>query len=213
MQSNENNNIGRVIAKSAGIGFLIVFFILVSLFPFYHPTQTLWYKFGIDRTLLIAGQLAGLYAASLVCLQLVLIVRLPFLVRIFGPAALGGMHRANGKLIPAAVLAHVLLILVPEGLGNLPVGMKYWPEMAGFLVFLLLLFLAVSNWLRIKLAIPYPIWKTVHRLLGLSACLGIVVHIAFVSDAFRQTAPVVYLLILFISALLTYSYGKWRQRK
>lgn len=213
MQSNEKAPISYFISKLAFIGLLIIFFILVTLFPFYHQTQTLWYKIGTDRTLLIAGQLAGLYSACLVCFQLILIVRLPFLTRIFGAATLNNLHRLNGKIIPVAILAHVLLILVPEGLENLPVGMKFWPEMLGFLVFLLLSFLAISNWLRLKLTIPYPKWKTMHRLFGLSAFLGVGVHIAFVSDAFKQTAPVVYLLILFISALLTYLYGKWQQRK
>ena len=213
MVFNEQNSLGRVLAKSAVLGSLVVYFILVSLFPFYYQTQTLWYKFGIDRTLLIAGQLAGIYAASLVCLQLVLIVRPPILAGIFGAAQLTGTHRVMGRLIPVIVLVHLLLVLVPEGLGNLPFGKKFWPEMVGGLVFFLLLCLAVSNWLRQKLAIPYPRWKTGHRLLGLLAWFGIGVHVAFVSDAFKQTVPVALLLILFVSVLLTYAYGKWRQRK
>ncbi|WP_163337359.1 ferric reductase-like transmembrane domain-containing protein [Desulfopila sp. IMCC35008] len=213
MQPSEKGPIGSSISKLAVIGFLIIFFILVTLFPFSHQTQTLWYKIGTDRTLLIAGQLVGLYSVCLVWCQLVLIARPPFLTKIFGVASLSSTHRFIGKMIPVAVMAHVLLILVPEGLANLPVGWKFWPEMLGFLAFLLLLLLAVSNWLRLKLAIPYPQWKTTHRLLGLTACLGVGAHIVFVSDAFRQTAPRIYILILFISVLLTYSYGKWKQRK
>lgn len=212
MQPRGKMAIGNSTSKLAVMGLLLLFFILVTLFPFYHQTQTLWYKIGIDRTLLIAGQLAGLYSVCLVLLQLVLIARLPFLTRIFGVAPLGAIHRFNGRLIPFAVMAHVLLILVPEGLANLPVGMKFWPEMLGSLAFLLLLFLAISNWLREKMAIPYPKWKAMHRLLGLSACLSAGGHIVFVSDAFKQTAPVVYLVILFSSVLLAYLYGKWKQQ-
>lgn len=213
MQPNKNNGINRFSAKLSVIGFLIGLFILVSLFPFYYQTQTLWYKLGIDRTLLIAGQLAGLYAACLVFIQLVLIARLQFLIRLFGIATLSNMHRFNGKCIPIAVLAHILLVLVPEGIGNLPIGLKYWPEMAGLIVFSLLLFLSISNWIRTRLALPYQQWKTVHKAVGLTSCFGIGVHIIFVSDAFRQTAPTVYFLTLFVTFFSVYLWGKWRQGK
>ncbi len=80
----KKKNSGTIRAKLAILLSLLLLFGLLTIFPFYYQTQTLWYKFGTDRSLLIAGQLAGLYAAFLVCLQLVLIVRLPILTNIFG---------------------------------------------------------------------------------------------------------------------------------
>ena len=204
---------GTVGAKLVIIFSLLLLFGLLTLFPFYYQTQTLWYKFGTDRTLLIAGQLAGLYAAFLVLLQLVLIVRLPILTSIFGSAPLIKLHRINGKLIPLLALTHALLILVPEGLGNLPLGWKFWPEIVGVFSFVILVLLSVSDWLRMKLQIPYARWKMMHRLLGLSVCIGIGVHIAFVSDVFEQVTPLNCLFLLIFGVLLVYAYGKILQMK
>ncbi len=98
--------------------------------------------------------------------------------------------------------------MVPEGLGNLPLGWKFWPELVGVISFVLLVLLSVSDWLRIKLQITYSRWRLMHRLLGLSVCIGIGVHIAFVSDVFEQVTPLTCLFVLIFGALLIYAYGK-----
>jgi predicted ferric reductase len=81
--------------------------------PFAYPTQTLWYKTGMDKILLIAGQLMGLLAMVLLGGQIVLALRPIFLERLFGAALLMRWHRGNGVLATGLAFGHALLVLIP----------------------------------------------------------------------------------------------------
>ena len=131
--------------KLCGVLVVVLFTIFTCLaltIPFIYESQTLWYKVGIDRTLLRGGQLAGLLATVLLFVQILLGARSKFLQRLFGIAKLMQWHRINGISVALLALSHVLLVLIPEGLTNLPIGKKHWPEMVGSLLLLLLLFMA-----------------------------------------------------------------------
>ena len=104
------------------IGAFGVLVLLALAVPFVYETQTLWYKTGLNKIMLRAGQMAGLVALVLLFGQIVLALRLHQLEAIFGSARLVRWHQVNGGLIALAALAHVLLILAPEGLTNLPLG-------------------------------------------------------------------------------------------
>lgn len=67
--------------------------------PFFYPTQTLWYKSGIDKFVLQLGQAAGLLGMLFLCGQIFLALRPRFLERIVGIAKIMAMHRANALII------------------------------------------------------------------------------------------------------------------
>ena len=156
---------------------------------FAYPTETLWYKSGADRIMLLAGQLAGLTAMTLLLVQSVLAVRPKGLAALFGAAALLRWHRIIAMLIAVLAVSHALLILAPEGLGNLPIGWKHWPEMVGGLLLVVIVTTVVFALLRARLPWPYPRWRAVHRLAGYLAVTLVFLHVLFVSESFSQGAP------------------------
>lgn len=203
---------GRAI-KYGVIFFLLLIFVGTTCVPFVFQTTTLWYKIGPDRVMLYAGQLFGLYAAFLLLLQLVLIARLSFLTKLFGLANLNKLHQFNGKLIIVLALLHILLIQLPEGLTNIPIGIKFWPEMVGGLLLIILLSLRLSVWVRTRVKIKYTAWKSLHGILGVLAFSALVTHVINVSDAFDNKA--LYILFLVFSALSVslFMLGKYMQKK
>ncbi len=168
--------------------------------PFIYESQTLWYKFGLDKTLLRAGQLSGMLALTLLFSQIVLAVGGPFLEKSFGLKNLMSWHRANGVLILLFAGVHVLLILVPEGLTNLPIGKKYWPEMVGSLLLWIIVAVVVASRYREKLQLDYKRWRAIHKPLGYLTVFLVVVHVLFVSESFAGGVPRV--VLLFTAAVL-----------
>lgn len=154
--------------------------------PFVYESQTLWYKIGVDKTMLRAGKIAGLLAVVLMFVQVLLGVRGKILQELFGVAALLRWHRANGVTILVLALSHVSLILVPEGVNNLPIGMKYWPEMIGGILFLTILSTVTLSIFRQYLGFSYVRWRIIHKLLGYFVLGLVVVHVLFVSESFQH---------------------------
>ena len=154
--------------------------------PYFFETMTLWYKVGTDRILLRSGHLAGMLALSLFYIQIILAVRGDLLSSLFSPLVLIRIHKITGFLILTLAFSHVLLVLVPEGLANLPMGKKFWPEMVGALVLLLVMITSLTTIFRQRLGISYQTWKRLHRFFGYSALLLLIVHVIFVSDAFED---------------------------
>ncbi|BHH85026.1 ferric reductase-like transmembrane domain-containing protein [Desulforhopalus sp. 52FAK] len=169
-----------------------VFFLVLAgalSVPFLYESQTLWYKIGLDKTILRGGQLAGMCALVLLFSQVVLAVGGPFLTQAFGLKNIMGWHRANGVLILFFAALHVLLILVPEGLANLPIGKKFWPEMVGSLLLWLLVAIVIASRYREKLKLDYRRWRTIHKPLGYSTVLLVLVHVLYVSESFAAGTP------------------------
>ncbi len=182
------------VVLSAGF---ILFLSGVLAIPSYYETTTLWYKTGMDKIMLLAGHYLGLLGFILLYLQIILSARDHFLDRVFGSAQLLGLHRLNGLLLFLLAAGHILLVLIPEGLANLPLGKKFWPEMVGAALFICILVLAGSSHFRQKIHLPYAIWRSFHRPLGYLALLLVTVHVLFVSESFEQTIPRIFVLCLF----------------
>jgi DMSO/TMAO reductase YedYZ heme-binding membrane subunit len=157
--------------------------------PFIYESQTLWYKIGVDKTMLRAGQIAGLLAVILLFVQIILAVRGKFLQELFGLPSLMKWHRVNGVLVFVLVLCHVTLVLAPEGFLNLPIGMKYWPELVGLILFLIIFAMVVSSLLRQQLGFAYVRWRTIHKSLGYLALVLVAIHVLFVSESFEHSIP------------------------
>jgi predicted ferric reductase len=181
---------------------LVVIFLLLVIsgglsIPFVYESQTLWYKIGIDKTMLLGGKMAGVVTAILLFVQILLATRGKLLKNLFGIAALMRWHRVNGIILSILAIIHATLILAPEGLTNLPLGKKYWPEMVGILMLCVVLSMAVSSNFREKLRFDYKKWRTLHKPLGYLVTILLVVHVLFVSESFEYTVPrIAFLTIL-----------------
>jgi predicted ferric reductase len=170
--------------------------------PFAYESQTLWYKIGLDKTILRAGQLAGMFALTLLFSQIVLAVGGPFLIQAFGLKNIMSWHRTNGVLIVLFAAVHVVLILVPEGLGNLPIGKKFWPEMVGSLLLWILFAIVIASRYREKLKLDYKRWRAIHKPLGYLAVFLLLIHVLNVSDSFSEGGPKTVLLLMAAALLL-----------
>lgn len=182
-------------------GFLL-FLSGVLAIPSYYETTTLWYKTGVDKIMLIVGHYLGLLGFILLYLQIIISARGHFLDQVFGPAQLLRLHRLNGLLLFLIAAAHILLVLIPEGLANLPLGRKFWPELVGAALFVCIVLLAGSSHFRQKINLPYNVWKSFHRPAGYLALLLVTVHVLFVSESFEQTIPRIFVLGLFTLTVL-----------
>ena len=177
--------------------FFLVFLAIVMAIPSYFETTTLWYKTGIDKQMLIAGQHLGLVALVLLYLQIILSLQGDFLSRLFGAVNLIRMHKLNALLIVTLAAAHILLVLIPEGLANLPLGKKFWPEMVGACLFGIIALMGASSYFRQRLHLPFDAWRIFHKPAGYLALLLVTVHVLFVSESFEQPIPRIFLLTLF----------------
>lgn len=180
--------------------------------PFVYESQTLWYKIGLDKTMLRAGQLSGMLALTLVFTQVILAVGGPFLEKTFGLKNIMNWHRRGGVLIVFFALIHVLLILIPEGIANLPIGKKFWPEMIGALLLWIFIAMVVSSRYREKLKLNYKRWRSVHRPLGYFATFLVVIHVLYVSDSFDQAVPRKILLVTFMLVMTRVAWVKLSAR-
>ena len=180
---------------------VLVLALIISIPPLY-PTTTLWYKIGADKVMLLAAHYLGLVALVLLYLQVILSARGRFLDQVFGPPLLLRLHRFNGVLLLVLATGHILLVLVPEGLANLPLGKKFWPEMVGAALFVVIVLLVVFSYFREPIRLPYKIWRFFHRPAGYLALVLVNVHVLFVSESFAQTVPRILLLGLFTLTVL-----------
>lgn len=180
--------------------FLCIFIVFLSgalSIPFYFESMTLWYKVGIKKTLLRGGQLAGMSALVMFFLQIILAVRGQYLEKHFGRAGMTRFHRINGVIILFLAISHVILVLVPEGITNLPIGKKYWPEMIGVILLLITTVIVVSTNFRQQLGIKYNFWRTFHKTLGYLVLALLLIHVLFVSDSFEHSQLRAILILLF----------------
>ncbi|HSL40101.1 MAG TPA: ferric reductase-like transmembrane domain-containing protein [Desulforhopalus sp.] len=169
---------------------------------FVYETQTLWYKVGWKKTMLQVGQMSGLLALLCLQVQILLGARVALLAEIFGAAALMRLHRTNGLLIVALALSHAALVVIPEGVTNLPLGWKFWPEQLGVILLFFLLATVITAWFREQLAFSYPRWRAFHRLIGYPAVAVAALHVLFVSESFAGGLPRTVLLCFTAGVLL-----------
>lgn len=195
-----------------GAGFF-AFLAVVLAIPSYFETTTLWYKTGADKLMLLIGQYTGLTALVLLYLQIVLSVRGAFLSRVFGEVKLIRLHKLNALFIVTLATAHVLLVLIPEGLANLPIGKKFWPEMVGAVLFAVITAIVASSYLRRQLRLPFSLWRFIHKPAGYLALLLVTIHVLFVSESFEQLLPRIFLLTLFTLTVVGTAVVKFRAWK
>lgn len=181
---------------------LLLVLAAVLAVPFLYPTETLWYKAGIDKWMLVTAQMAGLLALLLLLVQILLALRPKVLEQALGAANMLRWHRLNGGVVAGCALVHVVLVLAPEGLDNLPLGWKFWPELLGAATLFSLLATVLLSWWRSVLSLPYQGWRLLHRVVGFLLPALLTAHVLFVSESFAGGLPRVALLIGMVSLYL-----------
>jgi len=194
---------------------LLTLFVLLgcaATIPYIWESKSLWYKVGLDKTLLQLAKVSGLLAAVLFFLQIILAQRLVILDRIFGLDRVYFLHRLNGLVILGLAIVHALLVLIPEGIENLPIGWKFWPEMVGAALLMLLLFFVGTATFRPR-GLPYHLWRIAHRPTGYLLTAILAVHIFNVSDSFESGVPRMAFWILIAIVLLVILLAKLHIRQ
>ena len=154
--------------------------------PFLFESPSIWYKFGLAKTLLRVGKVIGMLAAVLLFYQLVLVGRLKVLDQVFSLPTLVSVHQINAAAIILLAGLHPICILSSENKLLIPLEMRYWPEWLGVgLLAAIAIQFSISQW-RTKLGMRFDSWLPVHRCLGVAIFGLLIVHILFVSETFSE---------------------------
>lgn len=157
--------------------------------PFLFESQSILYKLGVDKTLLRAGKVMGMIVAALLIVQLILSSRSKFLDHIFALNRMYRYHRVNAVLIASLALIHPLLVFAPEDITSIPVELKYWPEVLGGMMLVLIWCITATGIWRLFLGFRFHRWWLFHRIAGVSLVVLLTFHVLFVSDTFESGVP------------------------
>ena len=170
--------------------------------PFHFESQSILYKFGLEKTFLRSGKIIGITIALLVFFQIILASRFTIFEQIFSVKRLLSLHRINGMAITFLILSHPLLIKASEKFTPYTFEKKYYPEFIGMALLALLLLVSLIAIFRNFIKMPYTWWLFLHRLGVTLALLLIPTHILFVSETFKSGTPLSAALIVFSLNLL-----------
>jgi hypothetical protein len=175
------------------------------LLPFFFESQSLYYKFGMDKIMLQWGKSAGHIALVLMVWQLVHMSGIGFLKKKIPVKQLFLLHQRSGILIGFLVIIHPVLILGSDGFVFFPLEGRYWPEFTGIgLMVLLLAFIGISHW-RGKLKLPVKKWKRIHRIGAPLILFLTFVHSGFVSRTFDHVLPMAWLGLMAVIVLVLFA--------
>ncbi|NTV15759.1 MAG: hypothetical protein HGA96_17825 [Desulfobulbaceae bacterium] len=170
---------------------LLLFLLLLAgawSLPFRYPSESLFYKFGFQRQLLVAGKLLGVTGGLLLLAQLLAVAPLLFPPWLFSRAGRLRFHRANGLGL-LGLVCHPLLILWADHFAFYPLEKKYLPEFLGVALLCSLLLLILTAQFRTRLPVSYRGWRLGHRL-GALLVIGLFLgHLLTVSETFRGGMP------------------------
>ena len=179
----------RMILGGTCIFLALILIVGVCTIPFVFESSSIYYKFGIHKTLLRNGKVFGIIAATLIFFQMLLVSRLKILDRIFSLNQMYRCHRISGMVIFFLVLMHPILVLASENFTLFPFEIRYWPELLGSGVWVLIVMLIITARWRLMFDFAYDKWLCFHRL-GTILSIGLLtVHILFVSDTFKSGLP------------------------
>jgi predicted ferric reductase len=153
--------------------------------PFFFESPSMWYKIGIDKSLLRAGKMLGIFAGLLLLFQLLLAGRIKLLDRLFSLPRLICQHRYHAWTIALMALLHPVCVSIPEDRLLIPLEMRYWPEWIGVLLLGLILLQFVTSQWRKRLKIAFPAWMRFHRIAGLLTVMLLITHVLYVSETFE----------------------------
>ncbi len=187
----------------AAVLFIVIICISgVLTIPFLFESPSIRYKFGFDKTLLRAGKMVGLAAATLLLLQLPLAARFKWLDRIFSLPWLYRMHRINAFILVLLILLHPLLVFAPDGIIMIPLKEEYWPEWVGVgLLIMICCQVVMSNWRGILFR-GYEKWLLCHRMAGMVVFSMLVIHVLYASETFEDNGLPRFLVFTAVGCLV-----------
>lgn len=98
----------------------------------WHGAQDLLAAHDVNSDLIVLSRLLGLTAAFLLPLQLILIGRVKWVESVFGLDKLSRLHRTNGLIILALILAHpIIIIWAYSSLSHIGFFAQYWQFLSG----------------------------------------------------------------------------------
>jgi len=157
--------------------------------PVLYESQSLYYKFGLEKVMLQAGKSIGWVVLVLMVGQVLLVARSVFLERRIPLKLLMSLHRGCGTLIGILVLVHPLLILWADGFSLFPLERRYWPEFLGGFTAVFVAAIVAASKFRTRLHIGYKSWQRLHRICTPVAVILAFVHAWFVSETFHHMVP------------------------
>jgi predicted ferric reductase len=169
----------------------------VSSVPFVFESRSILYKLGSDKTFLRTGKIIGIIAATLLLLQLSLSSRIKLLDNIFALNRLYLFHRVNAVVVAVLAVVHPLLVFAPEDISSIPVELKYWPEVLGAFLLLLIWLITASGLWRLFLDFSFHRWWLFHRIAAFAAVVMLIFHVLSGSETFESGLP---RLIVFLTA-------------
>ena len=179
----------RCLRAALIIGLIAALILCAASLPFSYESASMWYKTGLDRTLLRTGKVMGLIAACLLLLQIFWSARLTFLDRTFGLNNQYIIHRMLGVVILGLVIVHPVLVQLADDMLFIPFQLRYWPEFTGLFLAVLVTGLVLSALWRPALGIPYHWWRPLHRITGAALMVLLFVHVLNVSETFQAGFP------------------------
>jgi predicted ferric reductase len=154
------------------------------------------------------GQLAGLYAAYLALIQLLLMSRSPWLDQIFGMDRLAWAHRWSGFATVWLIVAHGIFIVTGYALGDgrgildeawLLVTTYEWvlPATIGGLLFIAI---GISSVRAARRALSYEAWFLLHLLAYVAIALGLLHQLVVGADFMHDPLARAYWIAQFVLA-------------
>ncbi|MDX1776315.1 MAG: hypothetical protein R3297_07010 [Desulfobulbales bacterium] len=183
---------------------VLAFFLLAGgwAIPFHFESQSILYKFGLEKAYLRSAKVIGITVALLVSFQIIFVARFAILERIFSRKILLFLHRTNGIAIIFLIVSHPLLIKASENFIPYTFAKKYVPEFLGIALLALLLAVSLTAVCKNVFKISYARWLLLHRLKVSLALAMMPSHILYVSETFQSGAPRHAALIIFTLNLL-----------
>jgi predicted ferric reductase len=177
----------------------------------------LWYHGGgvsivHDSTALWTslGRLTGLEGAYLALVQIVLLLRMPWLEMLVGFDRLTRWHRVNGQACILLVLTHAVLITVGYAgmdqigfLSEFRTLLSSYPGMIAATVGTgLMVFVGVSSFVIARRRLPYELWYGIHLTIYAAIALGYLHQIPTGNDLTVNPAQAHYWIALYCSVLV-----------
>jgi predicted ferric reductase len=187
---------GMRLALTLGLSSLLILILALACWvPFGYESSSILYQFGLDRTLLRSGKMAGLAAGVLLLTQIVTASRLHWLDRILGLNRLFSIHRVCAALALLLAAGHPFLVLGPNGLFSLQPSREFWPEWLGVLLLVCLGFTVALGMWRERIKLPFQAWWLGHRLITPALIVLVGLHALNVSETFASGPPRVWLIL------------------
>jgi predicted ferric reductase len=165
-----------------------------------HDSTALWTSLG---------RLTGLEAAYLALLQIVLLLRMPWLEQLVGFDRLTRWHRANGQACILLVVAHAVLITAGyAGMDQIGFVSEFktllssYPGMVAATVGTgLMVFVGVSSLVIARRRLPYELWYGIHLTIYAGIGLGYLHQIPTGNDLTVNPVQADYWIALYCSVL------------